>query len=164
MYPTCNLPCHYLLSPLSECQRLLIEKKGVEFLLWRWGCLPAIGIDEWLTGVRFLRVISSYRQDLRGAQSPVAEWVLVPVYYTCHLDWKDVLTQVFYLFSRVQGNFERTRWVLAVHQKERARKKEGRKEKRKRKNRKEGSKEGKNNTIKNASKSLLWKKLCVKNK
>ena len=48
--------------------------------------------------------------------------------------------------------------------KRKERKKEGRKEKRKRKNRKEGSKEGKNNRIKSASKSLLWKKLCVKNK
>lgn len=44
------------------------------------------------------------------------------------------------------------------------RKKKGRKEKRKRKNKKEGRKEGKNNRIKSASKSLLWKKLCVKNK
>lgn len=127
MYPTCNLACHYLLSPLSECQRLLIEMKGVEFLLLRWGCLPAFGIDKWLTGERFLKVISSYRQDLRKAQSPVTEQILVPIYYTCHFHWKDILTQVFYLFSRVQGNFERTRWILAVHQKDSER--EERKEK-----------------------------------
>ena len=125
MYPTCNLACHYLLSPLSECQRLLIEMKGVEFLLLRRGCLPAFGIDKWLTGERFLKVISSYRRDLRKAQSPVTEQILVPIYYTCHFDWKDILTQVFYLFSRVQGNFERTRWILAVHQKDSER--EGRK-------------------------------------
>lgn len=39
--------------------------KGVGFLWFPWGCLLPAKTDKWLTGERFLKVISSYRQDLR---------------------------------------------------------------------------------------------------
>lgn len=115
MWPTGNLPCNYLLSQLSECQRLLIEMKGAEFLWFRWGCLLAAKTDKWLTRERFLKVISSHRQDLKKACSPVTEKIQEHIYYTCHFKWKDLLTQVFYLFSWLQENFARTRWILALY-------------------------------------------------
>lgn len=115
MCPTYNVACHYLSSPLSECQRGLIERKGAEFFVFQRGCLLAAQIDKWGTGERFLKVISSSRQDLREAPSPVTGAGLGNVYYTCRFNWKEILAWVFCLFSRLQGNSERIRWILALH-------------------------------------------------
>lgn len=112
MWSTCNLPCNYLSSLLSECQRLLREMKEVETYLFQLGCPKA---DKWLTEEKFLKVISSYTQDLKNARSSVTEKILEHIYYTCHFNWKGILTQAFYLFSQLRENFERVRWILALY-------------------------------------------------
>lgn len=98
--------------------------KGAAFLSFQWGYFLAAKTDKWLTGERFLKVISSYRQDLRKARSPVTEKILEHIYYTCHFNWKDILTQVFHLFfPQLQENSELDEFLLCTKKKKKKKKK-----------------------------------------